>query len=87
MELTRSASLYNNEECVKGGLNKIYWQAKNKLSMDKSTGIPMWVWFAIGGGVLLIVAAIFIYCKCCTGKDDDENENSPGDTKGNTKEP
>ena len=72
MEVTRSALFYNNDKCLKEGIYKQYFFAKDKV-ITFGSSLPIWVWLAIGGVVVLVIA-IVLYCKCKGDKDETDDE-------------
>lgn len=75
-EITRGQYFFNNPDCVKDVLNNQYWNSKSITTKTDSSGIPLYVWLAIGGGALVIVVAIVVYCMCCKGEEEDDTERT-----------
>jgi hypothetical protein len=75
-EITKGASLYNNNKCLIEGPNSLYWIAKGLAVEEKKGGVPFYVWILIGSAVILIFVAIVAYFMCCKGEEEETEDKS-----------
>lgn len=71
MKMTNWAALLENEPCVKSTINKLYWDADEKVNGGgggSSTNIFIYV--GIGAGALVVAAVVVVIVICCKRKRD-----------------
>jgi hypothetical protein len=79
--MTNWASIMNNSDCVKLTINKLYWDAVEKIEGEKDEDIPIWIYIMIGIGIAVVVAGIALGVICCKRKNDKHVEETTGFTE------